>query len=91
MAVGATLDLSPDGKVEKARVALAGCAPTPIRAKAVESALHGQTLSPQLIDQVANEVLGEIAPLDDVWASADYKKDMAVVWVKRALRELADA
>ena len=80
-----------DGTCAAASVALGGLVPKPTRASTVERALAGQALSSDTIARAAalvsqdlgNEVLG------DLYASADYRKAVAPVWVKRALAAAA--
>jgi carbon-monoxide dehydrogenase medium subunit len=60
-------------------------APTPLRAVSAESVLSGQKLSAELINQAAQRASEEISPITDVRASADYRKRMTVVVVRRAL------
>ncbi len=67
------------------RVALAAAGPTPIRATAVERALEGQPATPALVRDAAELVAEQVDPLDDFRGSAAYKRDMAVVFTRRAL------
>jgi carbon-monoxide dehydrogenase medium subunit len=90
VAVAATLRLGPGNVCEDVRVALGAAAPIPMRARKVEDALRGQRLTPQLIDETAPLVRDEVDPLDDVRGSARYKREMARVWVGRALKSLLD-
>jgi carbon-monoxide dehydrogenase medium subunit len=80
------------GKCTAASVALGGLVPRPIRAAAVEKALVGQELSADTVAKAATQVTqdlgGEI--LGDLYASADYRKSVAPVWVKRGLRAAVD-
>jgi len=75
------------GKCTAAAVAVGGCVPRPVRASSVEKALAGQTLTAETIaksaSQVSQDLGGDI--LGDLYASADYRKAVASVWVKRAL------
>jgi aerobic carbon-monoxide dehydrogenase medium subunit len=63
---------------------------TPLRAKAVESALLGQKLTPASIREAAALVRDEVDPLDDVRGSAAYKREMARVWTERTIASLAN-
>ena len=88
VAVAATLRVGPDNRCEDLRVALGAAGPTPLRALRVENALRGQQLTPALIDSAAEIVRDEVDPIDDVRGSARYKREMARVWVGRALKSL---
>jgi carbon-monoxide dehydrogenase medium subunit len=74
-----------DGVCRNLRVALAAAGPTPIRARAVEKGLEGEAVTPAAIRNAAEAVAGEVDPLDDFRGSSGYKRDMAVVFTRRAL------
>ena len=88
VSVAATLRLGPDSRCDDLRVALGSAGPVPVRARRVEDALRGQRLTPALIDSAAEIVREEVDPIDDVRGSARYKREMARVWVGRALKSL---
>jgi carbon-monoxide dehydrogenase medium subunit len=91
--VGAAAIVSVDhGVCQSARVAIGGLVPAAIRARSVESAIAGQRLSAETIDRAAQLVVGELGDeiLADIYASAEYRKAMAVVFVKRALASALD-
>jgi carbon-monoxide dehydrogenase medium subunit len=77
-----------DGKVSNLRVALGAAGPTPVHATAVEAALEGQTPTAESIRQAAQAVADQVDPLDDFRGSSDYKRDMAVVFTRRALERV---
>ena len=92
--IGAAAALAVDeaGSCTCACVALGGLAPAPVRAVSVERALVGTQLDASTIadasrltadDLSADEVLG------DVYASAEYRRAVAHVWVGRALASAA--
>ena len=53
--------------------------------------MKGQQLTPAAIDDAAALVKDEVDPISDVRGSAHYKREMARVWVSRALRSLTGA
>ncbi len=69
------------------RVALGAVAPTPVRATAVEAALEGQPVTADAIRSAAEAVAEQVDPLADFRGSSDYKRDMAVVFTRRALEQ----
>jgi carbon-monoxide dehydrogenase medium subunit len=75
-----------------ARVAIGGLLPVATRARAVETALVGVPTSQNTIQKAAEQVSGALGSevLEDLFASADYRKAMAVVYVKRALTAAFD-
>ena len=86
VAVAARVSLDGDA-ITHARVALGAAAATPLRARAVENALQGQTPTPKLIRDAAALVAEEVDPLADFRGSAAYKRDMAVVFTQRAIEQ----
>ena len=74
-----------DGTCTSVRVALIAAGPTPVRATEVESALTGQPVSAESIRLAAEAVRDQVDPLDDFRGSSDYKREMAVVFTRRAL------
>lgn len=77
-----------DGICREIRVALGAAAPTAFRATAVEEVLQGREVSPEAVRQAAGAVAGQVEPLDDYRGSSDYKRDMAVVFTRRALERV---
>jgi carbon-monoxide dehydrogenase medium subunit len=76
-----------DGSCSGAQVAIGGLVPLPSRAGAVEKALTGVRPSPETIAKAAGMVgqnLGQDV-IGDLFASAEYRKAVAPVYVKRAL------
>jgi aerobic carbon-monoxide dehydrogenase medium subunit len=90
VSVAATLRLDHDGHCEDARVALGGAAGVPLRARPVEDALRGDSLTDAHIAEAAALVLDIVDPADDARGSSAYKRRMARVWTERALRQLRD-
>lgn len=88
--VAAVLSVS-GGTCTGAAVAVGGLVPQPVRAASVEKVLVGQALSPDLIAKAAAQVSKDLGPdiLGDLYASAEYRRAMAPVWVKRALIKAA--
>jgi CO/xanthine dehydrogenase FAD-binding subunit len=69
------------------RVALGAAASTPLRATMVESALRGQEPTSRRLEEAAALVAGIVDPIADFRGSAEYKRDMAVIFVRRALAQ----
>lgn len=80
--------LSMNGKVcQEARVAMGCVAATPVRLKNAEGLLKGAELSDEFFQKLADAVSGEINPIDDVRSSAEYRKAVSGVLVKRTIQE----
>ena len=75
----------------EAAVAIGGLVPKPTRCGAVEAALKDQPLSDETFAAAAAAVSGDLGDdlLGDVFASADYRKAVAPVYVRRALAAAA--
>jgi carbon-monoxide dehydrogenase medium subunit len=69
------------------RIALGSAGTTPIRATAVESALRGEQVTADRLAEAARLVAGQVDPISDFRGSSEYKRDMAVVWTRRALEQ----
>lgn len=85
LAIAVTLT---DRVVRSASIALGSVAATAIGAPEAENYLCGRTLDDAVISQAADLVAEALHPIDDIRASATYRRDQAVVMVKRALRSL---
>lgn len=72
-----------DGRFETARVAMAGIAPTPRRLRGVERAL-GAT-DEEAVRDAAGRAVEDADPPDDLHASAEYRRRMAVEYSARAI------
>ena len=57
------------------------------RAKAAEAMLTGEILTPDLIDAAARQARDESEPIDDVRASADYRRHGVHVLTRRLLTQ----
>lgn len=77
-----------DGQCRAARVALIAAGPTPVHATAVERELVGHAVTPEAVRRAAEAVTEQVDPLDDFRGSAAYKRDMAVVFTRRALERV---
>jgi aerobic carbon-monoxide dehydrogenase medium subunit len=78
--------LGGDGRVAAAGIGLCAVGAQSIKATAAEAALVGQTPSDDLINEVARLAAGAAEPKADIRGSAEYKRDVARVFVQRGLR-----
>ena len=81
----AAVTLDERGICQQARVVVGGVSGVPMRLWRLEEALAGTELAPPLIAEAAELVKGEIDPQSDIHASAEYRRDVAAVLVRRAL------
>lgn len=77
-----------DGICRDLRVSLIAAGPTAIHATEVEKALIGKPVSREGIRSAADAVANQVDPIDDFRGSAGYKRDMAVVFTRRALERV---
>lgn len=73
------------------RIVLGAAGPIPIRARAAENLLRGQQLTPDAIRAAAGTVPDIVDPLDDFRGSANYKREMAAVFTRRALTQALES
>ena len=81
----------PDKKAKSGyrfRIALASVAPMPIRVPEAEVVLTDSPLSPAVIESAANAAMETATPIDDVRASAAYRRAMVKNLTKRAVTEV---
>ena len=74
--------------ISSAHITLGAVAPTIIHAGEAEQTLIGQPLSQEIIAQTATLAQTAAKPIDDIRASAAYRRDMVGVLVARALTQL---
>ena len=88
VAVAAVVTLDEAGeRCQDVRIGLGSVGPTPLRARGVEDALRGQIPTEAAIREAAAGVTSEVDPISDIRGSAEYKRDMAEVWVRRSLQQ----
>jgi carbon-monoxide dehydrogenase medium subunit len=86
--VGVAVTLAAEaGKCTKARIALGAVAPVVMRAREAEVLLEGEALTPDLIEAAAGQAVAESSPIDDVRASADYRRHSVHVLTRRLLTQ----
>lgn len=68
---------------ENARIALANCSSVPLRAKKAEKLLIGKTINNALLTEAGEAASTEVDPPADVHGSAEYRREMVKVFVKR--------
>jgi len=83
--VAACVSVNKGGKAEEVAVGITGVAPKAYRAAAVEKALRGKKVNPKLLAEAARHAAQGVEPLSDLHASAEYRREMAGVFTRRAL------
>ena len=64
------------GIIRDVRIALGSVAPTAIRCPKTEMALRGRKLDSATIHRARDQILKEIAPIDDIRSTADYRQNV---------------
>jgi aerobic carbon-monoxide dehydrogenase medium subunit len=82
--------LGEDGRVTAAGIGLCAVAAQSTKATAAEAALLGQTPADDVIAEVARLAAQAAEPKADIRGSAEYKRDVARVFVQRGLRTAID-
>jgi CO/xanthine dehydrogenase FAD-binding subunit len=86
--VAAALEVDRD-RIKSARIAVGACSEVACRLPGLEEALAGRSLGPSLGAAVGPEHMAPLTPIDDIRASAAYRRQAALVLVRRALDGLA--
>jgi CO/xanthine dehydrogenase FAD-binding subunit len=81
--------ITENGRTRDVRIALGAVGPHPIRAIKAEAALSGSSLDAAAIKTAASVAAAECEPFTDPIASADFRRKMVGVYVRRALEQAA--
>lgn len=76
-----------DGDCQDVRIALGAAAPKPMRAQKAEEVLRGKKLTDNLFIEAGEIASTECEPVSDIHASAEYRRELVKVLVKRVARE----
>jgi carbon-monoxide dehydrogenase medium subunit len=88
VSAAAVLTLDKTGKtINDVRIALGSVGVTPIRATAAEAVLRGQPVKAEAFAEAGEKAKEAVDPVSDFRGSAAYKKEMAGVFVRRALEK----
>lgn len=86
--VAVSITLNPaNGTCTDARIALGAVAPTTMRAKRAEEILVGKEIKDNRLEQAASAAAEEAEPISDVRGSAEYRRELIMVLIKRVTRE----
>ena len=83
--VAAIVDADEEGRVKHARVAVGSCSAVAQRLSELERYLVDMKAERGFSERISSEHLSVLSPIDDVRATADYRRDAALTLVKRAL------
>jgi carbon-monoxide dehydrogenase medium subunit len=88
VSAAAVADQGPDGRWAGVRVALGGVADQPVLAAKAGAVASGSRLTDEVIATAAEAALEVIDPPSDVRASAEYRRHLVPIYVRRVLTEL---
>ncbi len=74
--------------VQSVAIAYGSVAPVPIRTPKTEGLLRGRALNKGLITQAVDSVKNEVAPIDDIRSTGEYRRHVAGVLLQRFLEGL---
>ena len=83
--VAVRLTVGKDGTCSDAKIVLGAVAPTPMRTKRAEALILGRKLEDKIIEEAAQTASEEARPISDVRSSADYRREMVKVLIRRAI------
>jgi carbon-monoxide dehydrogenase medium subunit len=75
------------GTCRKIRLAAGAVAPIPIRLRSVEEMIMGEKITPKLLEHIKKKTEQEVCPISDVRSSAEYRRGVTGVLVRRAIEQ----
>jgi CO/xanthine dehydrogenase FAD-binding subunit len=87
--VAAVLDVNAFGRVAEARVVVGSCSATARRLHDLERDLVGQSAKADIVGLVRAEHIAALSPINDVRATAGYRRDASLTLVRRTLQACA--
>jgi carbon-monoxide dehydrogenase medium subunit len=85
VSAGALITRQASGSCASVRVAIGGLGSGPIRAIATELELQGKPLTTQIVADAAAKAAEETDPVEDSYASVEYKRHVATVFARNAI------
>jgi len=82
------INLSPDGTIREARLAWGSVGPTIVRLNSLEQQLQGQQPGALDLRQISEQVRYSLAPIDDIRATAAYRRSVSANLLLRLLESL---
>jgi carbon-monoxide dehydrogenase medium subunit len=87
VSAGALIARQGSGSCAAARIAIGGLGSTPLRAVATEQELQGKALTGEIIAAAAAKAAEGTDPVEDSYASAEYKRHVATVYARKAIEQ----
>jgi aerobic carbon-monoxide dehydrogenase medium subunit len=74
-----------EGVCRELRLVIGAVSPKPLRVQSGESMARGERLTPEMIERIAKDASRNVDPIDDLRGTADYKRHLVHVLVRRTL------
>ena len=87
VSAAAQVELGADNKCKRIAIGVGAATDHPIRLESAERQLTGGTLDPKTVRAAAEEALTDIEALDDLHATAAYRRRVAAVLAARAIAD----
>ena len=92
VSAAAQVAIDPDGRCERAAIGIGGAAAVPLRLDTVSAVMQGKPFEEANVRDAVTAALADVDMLDDLHASAHYRRRVAVTVAMRAIDDaLADA
>lgn len=88
VSIAAVFEWADEGDIEAVRLAIGGCGPVARRLPALEEALQARPASADLAALAQPQHIAHLAPLDDLRATAQYRRHAALTLLRRLLHEV---
>lgn len=86
--INAAVSLRMNGNIcENARLAVGAVARTPIRLRKAETYLKGKQIDDAVLKEMQQMIPREVSPIDDVRSTAEYRREVVGVVVKRTIQD----
>jgi CO/xanthine dehydrogenase FAD-binding subunit len=89
LSVAGQISFAEEETVMDARIAYGAVAPTVLRGVSVEAFLMGKKLTPDILEISSELAQGEIRPIDDIRSTAEWRRHVTGVLLKRGLASIA--
>ena len=86
--VAGVLEVDDAGAVDRVALSIGSCSPVAVRLRQLEERLVGARLDDERAWSIESEDLTALSPIDDIRGTADYRRQAALVLVRRLLDEL---
>jgi aerobic carbon-monoxide dehydrogenase medium subunit len=81
----AFVQLGPQGRIARMKVALSAVGGRPVVAEEMANSLVGEVPTQKMVEDAAQTILSILTPPSDIRASSAYRREMAVVFARRAV------